>query len=62
MDKKQKRKTSGLAGSAKGLPVYARAEDADFNPDYSYVVKDLKKIGLLAVSFIAFLVILSFIL
>ena len=31
-----------------------------FNPDYSYVSKDLRRIGMLAGSFIAILVILSF--
>lgn len=33
-----------------------------FNPDYSPIVRDLKRIGILAGSFIAILVILSFIL
>ena len=32
----------------------------EFNPDYQLVVQDLKKIGILAVSFISLLVILSF--
>ena len=32
----------------------------EFNPDYSYVVKDLKRIGILAGSFFAILVALSF--
>jgi hypothetical protein len=31
-----------------------------FNPDYSYVAKDLRRIGLLAGTFISILVILSF--
>jgi hypothetical protein len=31
-----------------------------FNPDYSYVAKDLRRIGLLAGSFITILVVLSF--
>lgn len=31
-----------------------------FTPDYSYVIKDLKRIGLLAGFFIALLVVLSF--
>lgn len=33
---------------------------AEFNPDYSDVKKDLKRIGILAGSFIALLVALSF--
>jgi hypothetical protein len=35
---------------------------AEFNPDYSYVVRDLKKIAIMAGSFIVVLVALSFIL
>lgn len=33
-----------------------------FNPDYTYVIKDLRRIGLLVGTFITILVILSFIL
>ena len=32
----------------------------EFNPDYSYVIKDLKRIGGLAVSFFVILLVLSF--
>lgn len=32
----------------------------DFNPDYTPVIQDLKRIGLLAGTFIALLVLLSF--
>lgn len=32
----------------------------EFNPDYTYVVKDLKRIGILAGSFFTLLIILSF--
>jgi len=34
----------------------------EFNPDYSYVIKDLKRIGALAGTFFAVLIALSFIL
>jgi hypothetical protein len=34
--------------------------EAEFNPDYTDVKKDLKRIAILASSFIALLVILSF--
>jgi hypothetical protein len=34
---------------------------AEFNPDYSYVIKDLKRIGLLAGVFFVILIALSFI-
>ena len=33
---------------------------AEFNPDYSHVVSDLKRIGILAGSFVVALVVLSF--
>jgi hypothetical protein len=35
---------------------------SDFNPDYSYVIKDLRRIGILAGSFIVILIILSIVL
>jgi hypothetical protein len=41
-------------------PVMSRS--AEFNPDYSYVIKDLKRIGSLALFFLGVLVVLSFIL
>jgi hypothetical protein len=41
-------------------PVVQRS--SEFNPDYSYVIKDLKRIGTLAVFFLTVLVVLSFIL
>lgn len=34
---------------------------SEFNPDYSYVIKDLKRIGLLAGTFFIILIALSFI-
>jgi len=41
----------------KGAAAYGSSE---FNPDYSYVKKDLKRIGTLAGSFFVILVVLSF--
>ncbi len=41
-------------------PVASRS--SEFNPDYSYVIKDLKRIGMLAAFFLTVLVVLSFIL
>ena len=35
---------------------------SEFNPDYTYVIKDLKRIGTLALFFLTVLVVLSFIL
>jgi hypothetical protein len=44
------------------LPVAAAPAPVQrgFNPDYSYIVKDLRRIGILAAGFITILVILSF--
>lgn len=50
---KSKRSTTRRAAA----PAPAEAE---FNPDYSDVKRDLKRIGILAGSFIALLVALSF--
>ncbi|MHC1772576.1 MAG: hypothetical protein AB9907_12780 [Flexilinea sp.] len=61
MEKKQKRKVSLSTGTEKELPVSLRSANVDFNPDYTYVIQDLKKIGILALAFITFLVVLSFI-
>lgn len=38
----------------------SRLSSTEFNPDYTYVKQDLKRIAVLAVSFISVLVILSF--
>lgn len=43
---------SGLSGR--------RTYERQFNPDYTYVIKDLKRIGTLAGSFFLLLIVLSF--
>jgi hypothetical protein len=70
MAKKYKRSVSagtrsadgeGTAAAEKAAPVFARrATSAEFAPDYTYVVKDLKRIGIMAGSFALVLVVLSF--
>ena len=71
MSKKYKRQVrkesaSGIERrSANDAPIAASSRSQStsqtaFNPDYSYVVKDLRRIGLLAGTFISILVILSF--
>lgn len=78
MAKKTKRKvSSGIAPELEvpqvtvaetATPVRAAASSrraggaAEFNPDYSYVISDLKRIGVLAGAFFVILVVLSFIL
>jgi len=64
MAKKVKRSTS--SGKAKvETPVRTttaasiRTSNGEFNPDYGYVVKDLKRIGVLAGSFFVILIALA---
>lgn len=54
--------SSGSASTpAAAAPAKAsRSAVAEFNPDYTYVKKDLAKIGIMAGTFITILVILSF--
>ena len=67
-NKRQARKTTtspapAASNSASVADITpARSSDRDFNPDYSYVKKDLKRIGTIAGTFIAILIVLSFIL
>jgi hypothetical protein len=68
MSKKYKRQvrkeTSGPeAASATSNSPASRATSSSlpvFNPDYTHIIKDLRRIGLLAGTFITILVILSF--
>jgi hypothetical protein len=55
MAKKSKR---GLSSS--GMVPGSIPGKTEFNPDYTYVKRDLKRIGILAGSFFAILIILSF--
>lgn len=59
MNKKNKSQMRGqMSTSRSSSSADARAQE--FNPDYSYVKKDLQRIGLLAGFFITVLVGLSF--
>ncbi len=52
---------SGEGTKSKRPSVTLRSK-GDFNPDYSYVITDLRRIGVLAASFIVILIILAVIL
>ncbi len=52
MAKKRKRQISTHIGR--------RSIREDFDPDYTYVIKDLRRIGILAGTFLVILVVLSF--
>jgi hypothetical protein len=53
------RRENGIAPAAPAVFSPA-AKPLEFKPDYAYVVKDLRRIGMLAGSFIVILVALSF--
>jgi hypothetical protein len=60
-NKKRSVSTSAPTKSVAAAPVKtSRSAVAEFNPDYSYVKKDLAKIGIMAGTFITLLVVLSF--
>jgi hypothetical protein len=62
-NKKQKRSVSSAVTPVEKASVarsHGRAVASEFNPDYTYVKQDLKRIGILAGSFFVILVALSF--
>ncbi len=57
--KRQSRKRSSVQ-TEKSTIATRKTSELDFNPDYSQTIKDLKRIGVLAGTFFAILVALSF--
>lgn len=66
MSRKKNRKTrksrAQEAPQTSGITKAKRRSEQEFDPDYSYVIKDLKRIGALAGTFLVILVALAFIL
>jgi len=62
MSKKSKKKYSNLPIDRKLKVKKSISNTSEFNPDYSYVKKDLRRIGSLAAFFFVILIILTFIL
>lgn len=64
MAKKQKRSvsktTSSVTSTNQSNGSFTRSSSTDFNPDYSDIISDLKRIGILAGSFFTILIVLSF--
>lgn len=69
MAKKMKRQVTRVEAPASAETTTSRypvrssstpSSSTEFNPDYSYVISDLKRIGVLAGTFITILVVLSF--
>jgi hypothetical protein len=59
MAKKTTRRTSSRTSSSVSVTSSA-ARQPEFNPDYTHVKRDLSRIGVLAGSFFALLIVLSF--
>ncbi len=60
---KQVLRASSQSNSTVSVPrpaVSRLAPQVEFNPDYSYILKDLKRIATLAGSFLVILIVLSF--
>lgn len=62
---KSKKRTVNTSGETRSAAPAAaktmgKSYSTEFNPDYSYVITDLKRIGTLAVVFFVVLVVLSF--
>jgi hypothetical protein len=64
MSRKRKRQSRILPShdyqSSASTSTAKRMLGREFNPDYSYVIKDLRRIGILAGTFFMILVMLSF--
>lgn len=60
--KKKFRKQSASVALSPAINPSIFTRSSEFNPDYSYVIRDLKRIGSLAVFFLTVLVVLAFIL
>ncbi len=54
--------SASAAASSRSFTRRATTTAVEFNPDYGYVIKDLKRIGALAGTFFVILIALSFIL
>jgi hypothetical protein len=58
--KRQSRSTSSSAPASNPVRAASPSQVETFNPDYTYVKKDLRRIGTLAGIFLTVLVVLSF--
>jgi hypothetical protein len=60
--RKRKQRTPDLPKEVVSSTPAGLRKMGEFNPDYGYVIKDLRRIGILAGSFIVILIILSVVL
>jgi len=61
-NKKSKKKYRNLPIDRKLSIKKSKSNTSEFNPDYSYVKKDLRRIGSLAAFFFVVLIVLTFVL
>jgi hypothetical protein len=59
-NKRQSRRETSVSMSTR-KSVAPPSRQVEFEPDYSYIIKDLRRIGILAASFFTILVVLAFI-
>jgi len=62
MGNKSKKKYKNLPIDRKLSTEKSRSKASEFNPDYSYIKKDLRRIGSLAAFFFVILIVLTFVL
>ena len=61
-NKRQVRRESFTTAGKSTTDPLASGRPSGFNPDYTFVLRDVRRVAILAASFIAALVVLSFIL
>ena len=59
-NKRQSRRSNDVTRISSTAATVPTTSERDFNPDYSNTIKDLRRIGILAGTFISILVILAF--
>jgi hypothetical protein len=62
MGNKSKKKYKNLPIDRKLSTEKSKSSASEFNPDYSYIKKDLRRIGSLAAFFFVILIVLTFVL
>jgi hypothetical protein len=58
--KRQSRRSNDVTRTSSTVAAVSTTSERDFNPDYSNTIKDLRRIGILAGTFISILFILAF--
>ena len=59
-NKRQSRRSNDVTRTPTTVAAVSATAEREFNPDYSNTIKDLRRIGILAGTFISILLILAF--